>query len=63
MSREADEQDKCAADPNLGGRVLRPRARDTPEGLRRLMTAILRANGKKTVRETAAALKRHLERG
>jgi hypothetical protein len=34
-----------------------------PKGFFKLMTPILRANGKKTVRETAAVLKRHLERG
>jgi Polyketide cyclase / dehydrase and lipid transport len=34
-----------------------------PKGLFKLMTPMLRANGKKTVRETADALKRHLERG
>jgi hypothetical protein len=32
-----------------------------PKGFFKLMTPLLRANGKKTVRETAEALRRHLE--
>jgi uncharacterized protein YndB with AHSA1/START domain len=34
-----------------------------PKGLFKLMTPMMRANGKKTVRETAEALQRHLEHG
>jgi hypothetical protein len=33
-----------------------------PKGFFKLMTPMLRANGKKTVKETAEALQRHLER-